>query len=171
MNIRELRNEKKKNKDWPVLLFDLQNVIPTPHVNISSQFYLRKLNVCNLTAYYTTTKQVYCALWSENLSGRDGNDTASAYHKILSVLTEENDISQLITWSDSCVAQNRNSTISNSVLHFLKDNPQAKSITMKYSTRAYKPAKQCLSIYHATKLYFIFSITFLIVLELRTTLL
>ncbi|GBN62898.1 hypothetical protein AVEN_81814-1 [Araneus ventricosus] len=82
-NNREVRNEEKKNKDLPVLLFDLQNVMPTPHANISSLFYLRKLNVYNLTAYYKPTKQVYCALWSENLSGRDGNDIASAFHKIL----------------------------------------------------------------------------------------
>ncbi|GBN21761.1 hypothetical protein AVEN_206571-1 [Araneus ventricosus] len=82
---------------------------------------------------YTPTKQVYCALWSENLSGRTGNDIASTFHKILILLTEENDITELITWSDSCVPRNRNSIISNSVLHFLKANPQVKSVTMKYS--------------------------------------
>ncbi|GBN48489.1 hypothetical protein AVEN_238656-1 [Araneus ventricosus] len=133
MNMREVRNEKNKSKNLPALLFDLQNVIPTPHVNISSLFYPRKLNVYNLTAYYTPTKQVFCALWSANLSGRAGNDIASAFHKILTVLTEKNDITELITWSDSCDPQNRNSIISNSVLHSLKDNPQVKSVTMKYS--------------------------------------
>ncbi|GBM64400.1 hypothetical protein AVEN_135124-1 [Araneus ventricosus] len=85
INMREVRNEEKKNKDLPVLLFVLQNVIPTPHVNISSLFHLRKLNVYNLT-YFTPTKQVHCAFWSENLSGRAVNDIASAFHKILTVL-------------------------------------------------------------------------------------
>ncbi|GBL74885.1 hypothetical protein AVEN_243724-1 [Araneus ventricosus] len=61
MNMREVRNEEKKT-DLSVLLFDFKNVIPTPHVNICSLFYLRKLKVYNLTAYYTPTKQVYCAL-------------------------------------------------------------------------------------------------------------
>ncbi|GBM76662.1 hypothetical protein AVEN_94253-1 [Araneus ventricosus] len=70
MNMPEVRNEEKKNKDLPVLLFELQNVIPTPHVSISSLFYLRKLSVYNLPAYCTRTKQVYCALWCENLSGQ-----------------------------------------------------------------------------------------------------
>ncbi|GBM57629.1 hypothetical protein AVEN_225011-1 [Araneus ventricosus] len=106
MNTREVRNEKK-NKDLSILLFHLQNVIPIPYVNISSLFYLRKLNVYNLTAYYTPTKQVYCALWSEHLSDRAGNDIVSAFHKILTVLTERNDITELITWSDLCVPQNR----------------------------------------------------------------
>ncbi|GBL77979.1 hypothetical protein AVEN_104247-1 [Araneus ventricosus] len=98
MNMREIKNEEKKNGDLPVLLFDLQNVIQTPHVNISSSFYLRKLKIYNLTAYCTPTKRVYCALWSENLSDRSSNDIASASDKILTVLTEENYITELITW-------------------------------------------------------------------------
>ncbi|GBN61517.1 hypothetical protein AVEN_100219-1 [Araneus ventricosus] len=130
---------RRKEKDLLVLLFALQNVIPTPHVNISSLFYMRKLNAYNLTAYYTPTEQVYCALWSENSSGRAVNDIASAFHKILTVLTEGSDITELIRWSDSYVPQNRNSIFSNSALHFLKDNPQAKSVTMKYSL----PAHSC----------------------------
>ncbi|GBN07997.1 hypothetical protein AVEN_67574-1 [Araneus ventricosus] len=147
MNVREIRNEEKKNKDLPILLFDLQNVMPTPHVNISSLFYLRKLNVDKLTAYYTPAKQVYCALWSENLSGPAGNHIASAFHKILTVLTEENDITELITWSDSCVPQNRNPIISNSVLHFLKDNPQVKSVAMKYSLPEHSCVREVDSVY------------------------
>ncbi|GBN91273.1 hypothetical protein AVEN_45665-1 [Araneus ventricosus] len=111
MNMRDVKNEEKKNRDLPLLLFDLQNVIPTPHVNISSLFYLRKLNVYNLIAYYKPTKQVYCALWSENLSGPTGNNIASAFHKILTLLTEESNLTELITWSDSYVSQNRNPTI------------------------------------------------------------
>ncbi|GBO13744.1 hypothetical protein AVEN_41310-1 [Araneus ventricosus] len=109
MNMREARNDKRKNKDLSVLLFDLQNVIPTPYANIISLFYLRKLNVYNLTAYYMPTKQVYCTLWNENLSGCAVNVIPSAFHKILTVLAEENDITELITWSDSYVPQNRNS--------------------------------------------------------------
>ncbi|GBN53052.1 hypothetical protein AVEN_70670-1 [Araneus ventricosus] len=121
--MREVRNEEKENKDLPVLQSDLQNVIPTQRANISSLFYLRKLNVYNLTAYYTPTKQVHCSLWSEKLSGRSANDISRAFHKILTVIAEENDITE---WPESCVPQNRNSIISNSVLHFLKDNPQVK---------------------------------------------
>ncbi|GBO11938.1 hypothetical protein AVEN_216932-1 [Araneus ventricosus] len=91
MNMREVSNEEKESKNLLALLFGLQNVTLTPHVNISL-FYLRKLNVYNLTAYYTPSKQVYCALWGENLSGRAGNDIVNAFHKMLTVLTEENDI-------------------------------------------------------------------------------
>ncbi|GBM79177.1 hypothetical protein AVEN_209509-1 [Araneus ventricosus] len=103
MSMLEFRNEEKKNKDLPELLFDLKNVISTPHANISSFFYLRKLNVYNLTAYYAPIKQGYCALWNENLSGYAANGIFSAFHKTLTVIAEENDITELITWSDSCV--------------------------------------------------------------------
>lgn len=72
-------------------------------------------------------------MWSDNLSGRAGNDIVSAFYKILTVLADENDLTELTTWSDSCVPQNRNSIISNAVMHFLKENPQVNSITMRYS--------------------------------------
>lgn len=131
--MRNVRAEEKQQQNVPVLLFDLQNVILTPHAEISSLFYLRKLSVYNLTAYYTTTKKVYCALWTEAMAGRAGNDIASAFRKILDVVVEENDVTDLVTWSDSCVPQNRNSIISNAVLHFMRENPTVNSITMKYS--------------------------------------
>ena len=63
------------------------------------------LDVYKRQAYYTPTKQVYCAIWSENMAGRAGNDIASAFAKILNV-SDENDFTHLITWSDSCVPQN-----------------------------------------------------------------
>lgn len=131
--MRQHRNNEKENKDLPVLLFDLQNVITCPHADISSLFYKRKLNVYNLTAYFTLTKKVYCAVWNEKMSGRAGNDIASAFRRILDAVVEENEITELITWSDSCVPQNRNSHISYAVLDFLRENPNITSVSMKYS--------------------------------------
>ena len=70
----------------------------------------------------------------ETSSGRTGNNLASAFRIILDKIVAENDFTELITWSDSCVPQNRNSIISYVVLNFLKSNPEVKKITMKYST-------------------------------------
>ena len=67
------------------------------------------------------------------MSGRAGNNVASAFRKILAVVEEENDVSDLVTWYDSCVPQYRSSIISNTVLHFVRDNPSINSITWKYS--------------------------------------
>lgn len=87
----------------------------------------------NLTAYYSATKQVYCAIWNETVTGRAGNDIASAVRKILDVLSDENEFVNLTTWSDSYIPQNRNSFISNAIMDFFRDNPQVKAINMKYS--------------------------------------
>ena len=116
-----MRNERENDKkiDVPVLIFDLQND-NVPRAEISSFYYRRKLNVYNLTDYFSTTKSVYCILWNELQSGRSGNDIASAFTKMLETVVSENQFTDLITWSDSCVPQNRNSLISNAVLHFLK---------------------------------------------------
>lgn len=59
----------------------------------------------NLTDYYSETKQVYCAILNETVTGRAGNDIASAARKILNVLLDENGIVNLTTWADSCVPQ------------------------------------------------------------------
>lgn len=87
----------------------------------------------NLTAYYSATKQVYCAIWNETVTGRAGNDIASAFRKILDFLSDENEFVNLTIWSDSCVPQKRNSIISNAIMDFLMDNPQVKAINTKYS--------------------------------------
>lgn len=131
--MREARKVEKEENANPVLLFDLQNVILTPHAEVSSLFYLRKLNVYNLTAYFTTTKKVYCALWTETLAGRAGNDIASALKRILDVVIDENELTTLTLWSDSCVPQNRNSIMSNAILDFLRENPQINKVKMNFS--------------------------------------
>ncbi|XP_022199538.1 uncharacterized protein LOC111056478 [Nilaparvata lugens] len=134
-HMRESRKQEKDQKEpcSPVLLFDLQNVIMTPHADISSLFYLRKLNIYNLTAHFSVTKKVYCALWPESLSGRAGNDLASALKKILDIVIEENELTKITLWSDSCVPQNHNSIMSNAILDFIRTNPQIKNVTVKYS--------------------------------------
>ncbi|KAJ4435584.1 hypothetical protein ANN_18200 [Periplaneta americana] len=136
-----MRNEREKDKKQsvPVLVFDLQNVINIPRTEISSFYYRRKFNVYNLTGYFTTTKTVYCILWTEAQSGRTGNYLASAFKKLLDTVATENDFNDLITWSDSCVPQNRNQLISNAVLEFLKENPRMNSVTTKYSV----PSHSC----------------------------
>lgn len=134
--MREDRIKDAKSDD-PVFCFDLQNVITCPRAEISSFFYYSKLSVYNVTAHLKTKhgKKVFCAVWPETMGGRTGNDIASAVFKILSkVLEEDPTIEHLITWSDSCVPQNKNQMMSGAMMLLLQNNPQVQSITMKYST-------------------------------------
>lgn len=130
-----MRTEKDQDKKSgvPVLCFDLENVITCPRSYVGNHFYLPKLSMYNLTAHLSSTNTVYCAIWVETMQGRTGNCLASAFRKIVDKVLEDNHIEHLVTWSDSCVPQNRNSFISFCVLDILRQNPDLQSITMKYS--------------------------------------
>lgn len=135
--MRSERNKDRESNDTAVLCFDLENVITCPRAEISCFFYMRKLNVYNLTAHLKTNdgKRVYCAIWTELTGGRSGNDIASAVFKIVKrVLSDFPNIKDLVTWSDSCVLQNRNQMMTGAMMLILQENPQLRSITMKYST-------------------------------------
>lgn len=131
------REEKKKDRDTSTtfLVFDMQNVITCPHAEVSNFYYKSKLNVYNLTAILSSTKQVYCALWHEGLMGRSGNDLASALIKILDrVFLDNPNLESLVLWSDSCVPQNRNSLMSTAISLFINEHPNLNFIIMKFST-------------------------------------
>lgn len=133
--MRANRKADRDDKDKLVLSFDLQNVITCPRANISSFFYHSKLNMYNLTAHASTNKKAYCAIWMETTSGRSGNDLASALTAILkAVLSDFPLVTEITTWSDSCIPQNRNSIMTMAIMNFMSDNQQVKKFTMKYST-------------------------------------
>jgi hypothetical protein len=138
-----MRDERKADKVGKkmVVCFDLENVITLPKAGTSNFFYKRKLNLYNLTAHTSLSGQGYCAIWPETLSGRAGIDIASAVVKILAAVVRDNaDITEIVTWSDSCVPQNRNSIMAYAVSDFLQSHAQIDSITMKYSVPGhYRP--------------------------------
>ena len=70
-----------------------------------------------------SSKQVYCAIWTECMIGRAGNKIASAFMQILNkVAADHPNVTKLICWCNSCVPQNRNSHILQAIL----ENLQAK---------------------------------------------
>ena len=73
-------------------------------------------------------------MWSECLAGRSGNDIASGLCAILDkVFTTYPNIKKLVTWSDSCVPQNRNQIMSYMMQDTMKKLSYVQSITMNYS--------------------------------------
>ncbi|KAF0752902.1 Uncharacterized protein FWK35_00015462, partial [Aphis craccivora] len=138
-NMRIEREKDRNNKinTTAVICFDLENVLPLPKTNVESAFYKRKLNMYNMTVHLQIMphSQVYCALWHEGIVGRSGNDMASAVLKVFETIFEQNpNITNIITWSDSCVSHNRNSIMTSAMLSFLMKNPTIESINMKFST-------------------------------------
>ena len=116
-----------------VICFDLENVLSCPRANISNFFYKRKLSVYHLTAHCSIDKRGYGAVWCETTSGRSANDLASALVTILSMILQQHSaITKFVLWSDSCVAQNRNSVISFALQDFMRSHSQLECIKQKF---------------------------------------
>lgn len=132
------REERVKDKtldqmETLVISFDLENIFTLPKCQVSSFFYKHKLTTYSLTGIVQQTKKTYCSIWSETLSGRNGNDIASALSAILEKVLQDNPAAKhIILWSDSCVPQNRNSHMTYALKCFLKEHTQLLSITHKY---------------------------------------
>lgn len=141
MRMERDEDKNKCDKENVVVCFDLENVITLPKTNVGPAFYKRKLNLYNLTAHLSTSNTIYCAIWNETIVGRSGNDIASAFINILQHIVDNNlDILNIVTWSDSCVPQNRNKIMSTAIIGFMLKNPRIKSVTMKYSV----PGHSCI---------------------------
>ena len=82
----------------------------------------------------TSSKQGYCPIWAERMSGRAGNDIASVFMQILNKINADHpNVTELICWSDNCDPQNRNSHVSQTILEYLSKQSKIKLVTMKYS--------------------------------------
>lgn len=131
------RDYDRKNLDGTtaVICYDLQNVFALPKANVSSFYYRRKFSVFNLTGHCNKNKKTYCAIWHEALSGRSGNDIASALIKILeNVLGDNPGITRIILWSDSCIPQNKNRITTLAIVKFLNEKRnQLVQIEQKFS--------------------------------------
>ena len=61
-----------------------------------------------MTGHLSLDNQGYCAIWTEVLAGRAGDDIASAAITILDKVLEDNpEISNLVIWRDSCAAKSK----------------------------------------------------------------
>jgi len=125
--------QRDRDSDTPVLCFDLENVICVPRASVSNMFYKRKLSVYNLTGHLSINRQAYCVVWHESLSGRAGNDIASALVAMLGKVVEQNpNITEMSLWADSCVPQNRNSLMSLAIMHFMQQHGGVRKIVQKF---------------------------------------
>ncbi|KAL4127071.1 hypothetical protein QTP88_011269 [Uroleucon formosanum] len=90
-----------------VLVFDLEQVLDTPALSTNVSFYKRLLSTFNLTIRDCSENEgTECYMWHEAIGRRGSNEIASClYQKILNLL---NNVTHIITYSDTCGGQNRN---------------------------------------------------------------
>lgn len=137
----EARSEKEKDKlseDAITFTVDLQSVLLSPKSNVSAMYYKTKLIVHNFTVYNLQTKEGFCFLWNE----AEGQTTAQEFSSILIYFLEDKVVSKakesgkkIIIFSDGCTSQNRNSVLSNALLHFASVNNV--TIMQKYLTKGH----------------------------------
>ncbi|RZF44217.1 hypothetical protein LSTR_LSTR003857 [Laodelphax striatellus] len=99
--------------------FDMQSVLQIPTSDVSIMYYMRKLNMYNLTIYESPKpNQAYCYLWTEVNGKRGSCEVGSClYHYIKNLSTE---IKEISLYSDTCGGQNRNLQICALMLFLIK---------------------------------------------------
>lgn len=98
-----------------VISMDLQAVLLCPLLKASAIYYKRKLIFHNFTLYNNVTHEVTCYVWHEG----EGNVTANEFSSCIVDYIEKNcneQVKEIILWSDGCTYQNRNSILSNALL-------------------------------------------------------
>ena len=58
-------------------VFDLQKIMTCPKLNVGTAYYLRKLNINNLTIYELQTSKGIYNVWTETKHNRGTNEVAS----------------------------------------------------------------------------------------------
>lgn len=78
---RALKNADKAdgstNEKLVVATFDFQKVLQTPHGEVSTFYYKRKLNAFNFTVYDVNKKAAVCYMWHEVIAKKGANEVSS----------------------------------------------------------------------------------------------
>ena len=121
--VREIKLEHKTlaqaDNSTVAVTFDLEQVLLSPKLDVSSLFYRRKLSTYNLTTYSLATHEVTCYMWHEGDAGRGSCEIATCIADFLKTLPDST--KRVILYSDTCSGQNRNQFFSTMCLDVLKD--------------------------------------------------
>lgn len=114
-----MEKERDKNSENRVFTMDLQSVLLSPKSNVSALYYRTKLIVHNFTIFDLHSKDGYCFLWHEGEGELTANCFSSIVYKLLhtEVIPHLKPHQKIILYSDGCNAQNRNSTMANTLLN------------------------------------------------------
>lgn len=98
---------QQPNSAFSVISIDLEQVLFIPTLTHTQMFYSRQLSCYNLGIHISDNSSACMCLWNESITGRGGNEIASAVFKILlsGVFAFKRN---LTIWSDNCIGQNKN---------------------------------------------------------------
>lgn len=126
------KKEAMEDKTMLCGVFDLQQVIYLPRTNESAVFYKSRLSNFNLTFYNIATKECFCFIWHEAISGRGSSEIATCLYKVLEEYITNQSASRIVLFSDGCYAQNKNTVLPAMFLYTINKYPSLKEISIKY---------------------------------------
>lgn len=130
----EKENDKNKiGDDFVVCVYDLQAVMPCPRGEVSSFFYISKLNLLNFTITELGKNNTNCFVWHEGEGARGVNEIGSCVLMYLESLNEKasNDF-DIVFYSDNCCGQQKNKFMLAMYQYAIHKLPKLRSITHKF---------------------------------------
>lgn len=103
------------DKSKLVFTMDLEAVLLSPALKASAVYYKTKLAVHNFTLFNLASKSAKCYVWHEGEAGLVGSVFASIVVDFIEGQVN-NDVKEVILYSDGCTYQNRNNVMSNALL-------------------------------------------------------
>ncbi|CAH4033578.1 unnamed protein product [Pieris brassicae] len=127
------RDKQNINEDYVVCVYDLQAVMPCPRGEVSSFYYISKLNLFNLTITKLGKNSSDCFVWHEGEGGRGLNEIGSCVLMYLNRLNDEaaGDF-DVVFYSDNCCGQQKNKYMLATYQYAMKIYPKLRSIIHKF---------------------------------------
>lgn len=129
-----------------VLSFDYQQNFPLPKVPSGDAFYCRQLWLYNFCIHSAKTKRAHCYMFDETTGSKKPDETISFIdHYLCNVLNQN--VSELILFSDNCCAQNKNYAIVQYLFSLVKSG-RFKKITHHFPIpgHSFLPCDRCFGV-------------------------
>lgn len=111
----EKENDKQKAIDGfqSTACFDLQAILIAPDGEVSSFYYKRRLATYNFTIYNMKNGEGTCYVWNETIAKRGANEIGKCLLDFMrnELNGTENNLTDIIFYSDNCSGQNKNKFI------------------------------------------------------------
>lgn len=95
------------NNSFCLAIFDLQQVLQCPKIEVGQAYYKSKIATYNLTVYEAAKKQGHCYLWHEAIASRGTCEIGSCILKFIKMKIDSG-CKEISFYSDNCAGQNKN---------------------------------------------------------------